>query len=131
MLEKETIQIIWRFETPGQRVFSYDSCWRQVLDGKNELENAGFFGESQNGFCTCGSSVTRFWFEKKTLNFRALNIFFLEWDEECTEMGQEMFKILDTNQDEILNQNDVEKFVENAEKISVQIDNKVKGKKQL
>ena len=43
-------------------------------------------------------------------------------------MGQEMFKILDTNQDEILNQNDVEKFVENAEKISVQIDNKVKGK---
>ena len=44
-------------------------------------------------------------------------------------MGQEMFKILDTNQDEILNQNDVEKFVENAEKISVQIDNKVKGKK--
>ena len=46
-------------------------------------------------------------------------------------MGQEMFKILDTNQDEILNQNDVEKFVENAEKISVQIDNKVKGKNSL
>ena len=46
-------------------------------------------------------------------------------------MGQEIFKILDTNQDEILNQNDVEKFVENAEKISVQIDNKVKGKNSL
>ena len=37
-------------------------------------------------------------------------------------MGQELFGILDANQDEILNQKDIERFVENSEKISVQID---------
>ena len=46
-------------------------------------------------------------------------------------MGQELFGILDTNQDEILNQKDVERFVENSEKISVQIDNKVQGKIEM
>ena len=46
-------------------------------------------------------------------------------------MGQELFGILDTNQDEILNQKDIERFVENSEKISVQIDNKVQGKIEM
>ena len=46
-------------------------------------------------------------------------------------MGQELFGILDTNQDEILNQKDIERFVENSEKISVQIDNKVQGKNEM
>ena len=46
-------------------------------------------------------------------------------------MGQELFGILDTNQDEILNQKDIERFVENSEKISFQIDNKVQGKNEM
>ena len=46
-------------------------------------------------------------------------------------MGQELFGILDANQDEILNQKDIERFVENSEKISVQIDNKVQGKNEM
>ena len=65
------------------------------------------------------------------MNFRAKNIAFKEWDDDCTEMGQELFGILDTNQDEILNQKDIERFVENSEKISVQIDNKVQGKIEM
>ena len=65
------------------------------------------------------------------MNFRAKNIAFKEWDDDCTEMGQELFGILDTNQDEILNQKDIERFVENSEKISVQIDNKVQGKNEM
>ena len=46
-------------------------------------------------------------------------------------MGQELFGILDANHDEILNQKDIERFVENSEKISVQIDNKVQGKNEM
>ena len=65
------------------------------------------------------------------MNFCAKNIAFKEWDEECTETGKELFGILDANQDEILNQKDVERFVENSEKISVQIDNKVQGKNEM
>ena len=42
-------------------------------------------------------------------------------------MAQELFEILDANQDRILNANDRENFVENAEKNRVLIDNKVSG----
>lgn len=42
-------------------------------------------------------------------------------------MGQELFEILDANQDKILNSNDREYFVANAEKNRVLIDNKVSG----
>ncbi len=49
-----------------------------------------------------------------------------EWDDECEQMSHELFEILDTNQDNLLDSQDLKKYLANAARLAILTENKAK-----